>query len=154
MTVLPGSLDYLYYNGILDHIPYEAYEMYPVNNKAYAPMNGSQYINAVKQGLMYDSDKGNDTFINRESSPEGSGNKSFREDILDLANNATGKTSDKAVQVSSYIKGALAGLLVLGTIFCLFSGKKSPKATQASSTNTQFENFLSKLNPLTWFKKK
>ena len=28
MTILPGSLDYLYYNGILDHIPYEAYE-YP-----------------------------------------------------------------------------------------------------------------------------
>lgn len=27
MTVLPGSLDYLYYQGILDHIPYEAYEM-------------------------------------------------------------------------------------------------------------------------------
>ena len=26
MTVLPGSLDYLYYNGILDHIPYYAYE--------------------------------------------------------------------------------------------------------------------------------
>ncbi len=32
MTVLPGSLDYLYYNGILDHIPYEAYAIpaYPV----------------------------------------------------------------------------------------------------------------------------
>lgn len=30
MTVLPGSLDYLYYNGIIDHIPYEAYEqIYP-----------------------------------------------------------------------------------------------------------------------------
>lgn len=27
MTILPGSLDYLYYNGILEHIPYEAYEM-------------------------------------------------------------------------------------------------------------------------------
>lgn len=26
MAVLPGSLDYLYYNGILDHIPYEVYD--------------------------------------------------------------------------------------------------------------------------------
>lgn len=26
MAVLPGSLDYLYHNGIIDHIPYEAYE--------------------------------------------------------------------------------------------------------------------------------
>lgn len=32
MTVTPGSLDYLYYNGILDHIPYEAYEMPPMGN--------------------------------------------------------------------------------------------------------------------------
>ena len=30
MTVLPGSLDHLYYNGILDCIPYEAYSMPPV----------------------------------------------------------------------------------------------------------------------------
>ena len=27
MAVLPGSLDYLYYNGIIDHIPYEAYDL-------------------------------------------------------------------------------------------------------------------------------
>ena len=30
MTIIPGSLDHLYYNGIIDHIPYEAYEMAPV----------------------------------------------------------------------------------------------------------------------------
>ncbi len=32
MTVLPGSLDYLYYNGILDHIPYEAYDIPAYSN--------------------------------------------------------------------------------------------------------------------------
>ena len=38
--VLPGSLDYLYYNGILDHIPYEAYEMTPMTPSGMAQMSG------------------------------------------------------------------------------------------------------------------
>ena len=33
MAVLPGSLDHLYYNGIIDHIPYEAYEQPRYVNK-------------------------------------------------------------------------------------------------------------------------
>ena len=37
MTVLPGSLDYLYYNGILDYIPYEAYSLPAFAN--YEPIN-------------------------------------------------------------------------------------------------------------------
>lgn len=37
MTILPGSLDYLYYNDILEHIPYEAYEMGMVS-----PANSTQ----------------------------------------------------------------------------------------------------------------
>ena len=48
--VMPGSLDYLYHYGILDHIPYEAYEMTPMVNKAYAPMNGSEYLKSAMQG--------------------------------------------------------------------------------------------------------
>ena len=48
MTVLPGSLDYLYYNGIIDHIPYEAYQM-PA-----AVMSGTQYLNAARQGQLYE----------------------------------------------------------------------------------------------------
>ena len=59
MSVLPGSLDYLYHNGIINHIPYEAYEMTPINNKAYAPMNGSEYLKTamtdinIKAGKTY-----------------------------------------------------------------------------------------------------
>ena len=34
MTILPGSLDYLYYNEVLDHIPYEVYEMGPVGTSS------------------------------------------------------------------------------------------------------------------------
>lgn len=40
MAVLPGSLDHLYYNGILDHIPYEAYEMGPMTPSGAAQMSG------------------------------------------------------------------------------------------------------------------
>lgn len=40
MAVLPGSLDYLYYNGILERIPYEAYEMTPMTASGQAQMMG------------------------------------------------------------------------------------------------------------------
>lgn len=44
MTILPGSLDYLYYNGVLDHIPYEAYEYGPIvqngSTQSYSIQNG------------------------------------------------------------------------------------------------------------------
>ena len=56
MAVLPGSLDYLYYNGILDHIPYEAYEMTPV-------MNGNQYMNMAMSGAGYRNYGQNDAFV-------------------------------------------------------------------------------------------
>ena len=79
MAILPGSLDYLYYNGILDHIPYEAYEQLPVNNNqvanpyanlgmhantgnmvqgygaqgTYGGVNGSQYMDMAMSGNAY-----------------------------------------------------------------------------------------------------
>ena len=65
MTVLPGSLDYLYYNGILDYIPYEAYE-YPVyNNGAQSRnqfINASQYLQGVQSSYNYQPTL-NDAFV-------------------------------------------------------------------------------------------
>lgn len=40
MAILPGSLDYLYHYGILDHIPYEAYEQLPMTQSGMAQMSG------------------------------------------------------------------------------------------------------------------
>ena len=40
MTILPGSLDYLYYNGITPCIPYQAYEMLPMTNSGIMEMSG------------------------------------------------------------------------------------------------------------------
>ena len=56
MTILPGSLDYLYYNGILDHIPYEAYELPPVGKNCGREgfyISGAQYMDMAMSGKAY-----------------------------------------------------------------------------------------------------
>ena len=75
MAVLPGSLDYLYYNGILDHIPYEAYQygfgnsntymMNPYSGLKQAYLNGSDYMNAAQRGLSYRTYTG-DTYVQQD----------------------------------------------------------------------------------------
>ena len=84
MAVLPGSLDYLYYNGILDRIPYEAYEMTPMTPSGRAQMagmgtgfgsqyglspmmNGTEYLKAAQKGHLYDTYTYPDTFVRRTS---------------------------------------------------------------------------------------
>ena len=55
MTVMPGSLDYLYYNGVLDHIPYEAYEMTPMTQSAMAQnygIGGASQLGNLKQSVL------------------------------------------------------------------------------------------------------
>ena len=55
MTVMPGSLDYLYYNGVLDHIPYEAYEMTPMTQSAmaqYYGMGSTPQPGSIKQSVL------------------------------------------------------------------------------------------------------
>ena len=55
MTVMPGSLDYLYYNGVLDHIPYEAYEMTPMTQSAMAQNYGigsTPQLGSIKQSVL------------------------------------------------------------------------------------------------------
>lgn len=168
MTVLPGSLDYLYYNGILDHIPYEAYE-------TVAPMNGSQYLNQAKQGLLYDTYTSPDTFVKHSSNEYRQGQdysfynhafgvgdgvgkdqsfemkafgpeeKSFRESIVDSAKSTASGFSNTSI----FIKGLVAGGVMVGTLFCLLRGKKTGSVKEAS-----VPSFLSKLNPKNWFKKK
>ena len=51
MTVLPGSLDYLYYNGILDHIPYEVYDIpaYPAAPVYPYPMDSFEPVNPYRR---------------------------------------------------------------------------------------------------------
>jgi hypothetical protein len=62
MTVFPGSLDYLYYNGVLDHIPYEAYEMVPFQPN-YVQSSGMPQLGSIKQSVL-----GNQGMINTNNS--------------------------------------------------------------------------------------
>lgn len=74
MSVLPGSLDYLYHNNIIDHIPYEAYSMTPMTYSGYAQMsgvgtgyaNGIDYLNSAKNGLLYNTYTHPDVFVHRD----------------------------------------------------------------------------------------
>lgn len=91
MTVLPGSLDYLYYNGILDHIPYEAYEMAPVQQPS--PMNGTQYLDMAAQGNLYNTYTNPDTFVRRNNYDVQTGqNYSISQHTLGI-NNGIGQDS-------------------------------------------------------------
>ncbi len=142
MTVMPGSLDYLYYNGILDHIPYEAYGS--------APVNGSQYLNQAKQGLLYDTYTSPDTFVKRNNTDNkqsqkysfaksafgindgvgknadfevnavGQEGKSFRESLVESAKS----TASGFNNAPTFVKGLIAGGIMVGTLFCLLKGKK------------------------------
>ena len=85
--VMPGSLDYLYHYGILDHIPYEAYQMGPMTPSGMMQMSGmgmgygvnpmmmgygampstnaTNYLRQAQNGLLYNTYASPDTFVKR-----------------------------------------------------------------------------------------
>lgn len=138
MTVLPGSLDYLYHNGIIDHIPYEAYEMTPMTPSGRAQLSG------MGMGYSYSMPQ-KDVFVPQAKySVAGQNEKSYREQILEAA-----LDTDKPNKNESYkwVKGLLSAGILLITGVCLTKGLKS------GLTKIKNANFWSKLNPKTWFKK-
>lgn len=161
MTILPGSLDYLYHYGILDRIPYEAYEILPATQSGYnqysntninfanpyqTQINGNQYLKQAQQGYLYNSNS-SDTFMpyphtaytnSKGYQSYGPKERNFREEIL-----AEADSNKKISTNSSLIKGTLAGGLILTTIALLIR-----KANLALKSGIG-----SKLNPLNWFKK-
>ena len=130
MTILPGSLDYLYYNGILDHIPYEAYELGPITPSGIEEMNGTQYLQAAQKGRIYNTYTAPDMFIRRddENFKEGENysiwEKSYSDGdgINNGQNSAKGffaKVKDTVVCSPAWAKGIVAGGVVLTTLCCL-----------------------------------
>lgn len=172
MAVLPGSLDYLYYNGIIDHIPYEAYELSPItpsgmaqmsgmSGMGHAPMmygynnaqayqaNATQYLKAAQKGLLYNTYTYPDTFVGRNGSVKREyriKNKAFQDgegysrnyDAEVMAYGQEGKNfrlsmkekfidfKEKFANSPTWMKGLLAGGVILTTICCLL-GKRAPK---------------------------
>lgn len=149
MTVLPGSLDYLYYNGILDHIPYEAYEMTP-NMATYQNMNGSQYLDMAQQGARYSNYNTNDSFVRSRNNYEQGQDFSMKKNAFDIDDNVgkdvdfetrafskeqkdirqgitntAGKVVDSFASSPAIVKGIVGLGVVAGTLYMLLKGRKS-----------------------------
>lgn len=180
MTVLPGSLDYLYHNGILDHIPYEAYEMTPVANQQ---MNNLQsmisntsnpYLNTAQQGNLYSTYNNPDTFVYRNNSYAPGQDYSFSKTAFGIGDGIGAQSQDFATEAfgengKSFRESILGsaesqtdkdsksfgigkGLLAVGVVLATIACLFSGKKKPASANN-KAQSFLSKLNPLNWLKK-
>lgn len=152
MAIQPGSLDYLYYNGILDHIPYEAYEGV-VPAQPTLPINGSDYITSARKGMLYDNyHNGNDTYVNSFGD--------FKQLNMPAQNNGQYENNEEknsffkkgnsfketVLNSTSNWKGLLAlGIIIATPIMFIKCRKKAPKHAFASNS------FWSKINP---FKKR
>ena len=179
--VMPGSLDYLYYNGVLDHIPYYAYDSIPYNQSQMAnpystmgnmysqpTMNANQYLNTAMQGNGYNTYNHPDVFVKRnnydnslgsnyslkqhaygdnygqdadfEIMANGQDGKNFRQSIMQAA----ADTKRTVSNAPTFVKGLLAGGIVLTTLCMLFRGKK---------VSSKMSEFWDKVNPKNWFNK-
>lgn len=171
MSVMPGSLDHLYYGGVLDTIPYDAYAP---NFAVGAGMNsygtglrnsagrlqGTHYLDYAKQGLAYNTyqqDQFNYNTIgaglqspqnnNQFTSYQGQG-RTFGEEVIQYANNV----SQKITNTSPIMKGIVAlGIMGL-TLACILKGGKKNPTNLPAPTNSA-SGFWTRLNPKNWFKK-
>ena len=148
MTVLPGSLDYLYYNGILDHIPYEAYEGAPLpqnfNSPQLASLDGEDRF--VRSYSPFEREKINVEQLSHSAQMKklvrNLNEKNFRQAII---NSAQDSRESNTKNTNLYKGIAAAGVLILTTC-ALFHCKKV-------SFVSGVKNFFSKFNPIKLFKK-
>jgi len=118
MTIQPGSLDYLYYNGIIDHIPYEAYAS-PIGQPYYAPAYNSNYLDTAKSGYAYQYG-GSDCFV--PTNPV-SVNNYYKTPIQELKEQLN-EDKNKAKSSPVAIKGLLASGIVATTLAILIKRVK------------------------------
>ena len=146
MTVLPGSLDYLYYNGILDHIPYEAYEGAPLPQNFNSPQLPSGEDRFVKSNSSFEQEKSEVEQLSHSAHMKklvrNLNEKNFRQAII---NSAQDSRTSNTKNTNLYKGIAAAGVLILTTC-ALFHCKKV-------SFVSGVKNFFSKFNPIKLFKK-
>ena len=106
MTILPGSLDYLYHNGILPSIPYEAYEMTPMTASGRAQMAG------MGMGLRESVIPPN---YNNIQTPQNT-------DLFLKNENSSSKIPEKKSILPSWLKEVMAAGIMVLTLGCLFKG--------------------------------
>ena len=145
MAAYPGSLDYLYHNGILDCIPYEAYQIPNVGYNPAASINTINYLNLAKQGALYENTYTNSDSFKRVDPNYGTENKSFKETILEAANS----TKDKVSTLPSIVKGFAGTGIIMLTLITLLKRKRFACGGSPIIKPIPW----AKLNPVKWFKK-
>ena len=145
MTVLPGSLDYLYNYGILEHVPYEAYGATPMTASGMAQISGmgsGLRQNPMTQG--YGDFQNSQIYSPQYMQQAGFGYNNGMNNQPDMfvqkeqpfMKNSFSKTAEKAINLPTWIKGVLAGGIMLLTACCMFkSGKKIVKTPQNIKPN-------------------
>lgn len=147
MTVLPGSLDYLYHNRILDHIPYEVYQTAPMAQTAVMQMPSMTTGTGVGMGQ----DPMSRGYGYNQALVEN--NPYYQVDTFNQNNRKTDQNAVGKFINTPWVKGALAGGIMLLTLCRLFkSGKKPPKSISEKPIQEAKTNLWDKLKGL--FKKK
>lgn len=176
----PYTLNHLYFQGILDYVPYDL-----CGGAVVSPMNAMQnpYLNAAQQGALYQNNGKYSDFVeiglgNNIGVNSNAGSNAYGLQDIGLESNAganayglsgvgtqsqTGginawggmsdvqngiaKTTAFFDSIPKFVKGLVAGTLMIGSLALVFKSGKKPTPTNNTS-------FLSKLKPTNWFKKK
>lgn len=109
------------------------------NMSQYNQQYASPYMQQAQQGNLYNTYT-SDSFVRQNLAPQANqysfmknaygvepnaNNKSFRQTILDEANSTNNDvTSKKVSNKSGFIKGLIAGGIMIGTLVCILKGKK------------------------------
>ena len=159
MTVLPGSLDYLYHNRIIDHIPYEAYEISPLTSARMPQISGMGYgVNQAQ--IMHGFSNPQAPYINTPqmvSYQNGNYYNNQQNDMFIANSNSSSNTLSKITdnfKNSTTLKGIVAAGIMILTLCCMFkTGKKLPKQTTQNIPATETKTSVwEKIKG--WFKKK
>lgn len=158
MTIQQWSLVNLYNKGILPCVPMDIPPV-PVTQSGLMQMsgnsamvhplanqvNGTQYLDNAQKGALYNTQNPDVYYSNNNltTNPYEYRDKSFRQEILDSANNVNTKTKSKT---SNWVKGLISSGVIVLTLALLF--RKGKKAIV-----NNISKFWSKLNPKNWFKK-
>ena len=149
MSISQYTLETLYNNGAIDYVPYDL--MMPMPS---VQMNANQYMNAASQGNLYANYGANDAFVGNSPALNALGisPQDFDTKQIDEYKKSLRKGSEKNTWVLSnpkqIVKGLVGAGVIMGTLFCLFKGKKKPATpvTGGTTTNlwTKFKSIFKK----------
>lgn len=95
--IVPGSLDYLYYNQVLDHIPYEAYEIIPA-----VPNMPDKFKQNLDEMMQLAKPSSTNNFMNNYTTGSLNGMNNFSSNYSQFAQNMPVVGQNNYVQQNQY----------------------------------------------------